>query len=306
MRQPSTPARRGQPPAKDPARAKSRGAGASAGAEHEERATPARTPGGTAAAADRPGPPTGPVSMVDKLAERDAERRAMARTRLWRRVAWATGGAAAAVALGWLAFFSPVLALDTERVTVSGEGTTIDVGEVRDEIFPERGVPLPRLDTIALRERVLGLNGVKDVRIMRDWPRGLTVELTSREPVVAVPDGEGYALLDEDAVRVGTATSARNVPVVSVPLSDDPGSRAALFAALDVMAALPPGLAGKVASVTADTQDDVRTRLVDGTAVVWGSGDRLELKARVVTTLRAAEPDARIIDVSSPDLPVTR
>lgn len=230
----------------------------------------------------------------------------MARTRFWRGAAWAVGGAAVAVAVGWLAFFSPLLALDPARVTVSGEGTTIDVGEVRDEIVPERGVPLPRLDTVALRERVLGLSGVKDVRIMRDWPRGLTVELTSREPVVAVPDGGAYALLDEDAVRVGTVASPTDVPVVSAPLSDDARSRAALFAALDVMAALPPGLAGKVASVTADTQDDVRTRLDDGTAVVWGSGDRLELKARVVTTLRKAEPDARVIDVSSPDLPVTR
>ncbi|MBO0607711.1 cell division protein FtsQ/DivIB [Myceligenerans salitolerans] len=246
------------------------------------------------------------MSMVDRLAERDAERRAMARTRFWRGAAWAVGGAAVAVAVGWLAFFSPLLALDPARVTVSGEGTTIDVGEVRDEIVPERGVPLPRLDTVALRERVLGLSGVKDVRIMRDWPRGLTVELTSREPVVAVPDGGAYALLDEDAVRVGTVASPTDVPVVSAPLSDDARSRAALFAALDVMAALPPGLAGKVASVTADTQDDVRTRLDDGTAVVWGSGDRLELKARVVTTLRKAEPDARVIDVSSPDLPVTR
>ncbi|MBE1876453.1 cell division protein FtsQ/DivIB [Myceligenerans pegani] len=291
MRPPSTPARRGQPPAP--------------GAEREERPTRDRTPAqGTPE--DRPRPATGPVSMVDRLAERDAERKAMARIRFWRRAAWATGGAAIAVALGWLAFFSPLLALDPGQVAISGEGTTVDVGEVRDEILPERGVPLPRLDTVALRERVLGLNGVKDVRIMRAWPQGLTVELTSREPVVAVPDGEAYALLDEDAVRVGTAASAKDVPVVGVPLSDDAGSRAALFAALDVMAALPPGLAGKVASVTADTQDDVRTRLDDGTAVVWGSGDRLELKARVVTTLRRAEPDARIIDVSSPDLPVTR
>lgn len=252
------------------------------------------------------GTPSGPVSMVDRIAERDAERRAMARTRFWHRAAWISGGVAAVVALVWLIFLSPVLALDLGQVAVSGEGTTIDVAQVRDEVRLEAGVPLPRLGTVALRERILELNGVKDVRIMRDWPRGLTVELTSREPVVAVPDSGGYVLLDEDAVRVGTATTPQDVPVISAPLPDDAGSRAALFAALDVMAALPPELVGKVTSVTADTQDDVRTRLDDGTAVVWGSGDRLELKARVVTTLRAAEPDARIIDVSSPDLPVTR
>ncbi|WP_460751715.1 cell division protein FtsQ/DivIB [Myceligenerans cantabricum] len=246
------------------------------------------------------------MSVVDRIAERDAERRAMARYRVVRRLLWATAGAAVAVALGWLAFFSPLLALDLDLVTVTGEGTTVDVGEVRDEVRPERAVPLPRLDTVALRERVLELDGVKDVRIMRDWPRGLSVTLTSREPVVAVPDGGRFVLLDEDAVRVGTTGSVDDVPVVEVPLPDDDASRAALFAALDVMAALPDGLAGNVTSVTAGTQDDVRTVLGDGTVVIWGSGDRMALKARVVTTLRSAEPGATTIDVSSPDLPVTR
>lgn len=248
----------------------------------------------------------GAVSVVGRIAERDAERRAADRRRLLGRAAWAVAGAALAAGLGWVFFFSPLFALDPEQVTVTGQGTTIDTAEVRALIGEARDVPLPRLDTVSLRARVLTLSGVKDARIAHAWPHGLTVELTSREPVVAVPAGGRYALLDADAVRVGTTSSPRGVPVIDAPLSDDDAARAALFAALDVVAALPRGLADKVTAVRADTQDDVRTRLADGAEILWGNGDRLELKIAVATTLRKAEPNARTYDVSSPDLPVTR
>src|SRR5690606_17835290 len=129
-----------------------------------------------------------------------------------------------------------------------------------------------------------------------DWPRGLSVELTSREPVVAVPDGGKFALLDAEAVRVGTTDSPDGVPVIEAPLVDDDVSRAALFAALDVMAALPEQLADQAAKVAASTQDDVRTHLADGTVIIWGNGDRLELKTRVAALLRETSPEAGTID----------
>lgn len=256
--------------------------------------------------ADRPEADGGAISVVDRIAERDAERATSARMAILRQIAWVAAGLLAVAAIVWAVFFSPLLALDPARVTLTGAGTTIDVDQVRAEIDPERGVPLPRLDTVALRERVLELNGVKDVRIMRDWPRGLSVELTSREPVVAVPDGSRFVLLDAEAVRVGTADTPGGVPVIKAPLADDDVSRAALFAALDVTAALPKHLAEQTTEVTADTQDDVRTHLTGGTVIIWGNGERLELKARVAALLRETAPDAGTIDVSAPDLPVTR
>lgn len=246
--------------------------------------------------------------MADRLAERDAERAAMARHRFWVRAGWVVGAAAAAAALGWGAFFSPLLALAPEQVVVTGEGSTVDVAQVRDALDDDAGVPLPRLDTVAMRERVLALNAVKDVRITRAWPDGLDVVLTAREPVAAAPGTDGYALLDPEGVQVGVADPPPDgLPIVSVPLDAEPATGAlALAAALRVLGALPPDLSSQVAEVSADTQDDVQTRLHDGALIHWGNGDRIALKVRVVQALRAAEPGARILDVSSPELPVTR
>jgi cell division protein FtsQ len=239
--------------------------------------------------------------MTDRLAERSA----MRRHRTWRRVvAWVLTLAVLAGVV-WAAFWSPVLALDSREVAITGAVGTVDRGAVDRVLAGQRGVPLPRLDTVALRQEILDLRGVKDVRVARSWPRGLEVAVTARVPVAAVPDGGRYVLLDAEGVRVGTRDAApAKLPEVDVPLDD--GNALALQSALRVLAALPPGLSKQVASVNAETQDDVETVLRDGQSIQWGGRAQLALKVEIVRTLRKVEPEARVIDVSSPELPVTR
>lgn len=237
------------------------------------------------------------------MADRLAERTAMRRHRAWRRVAAWTLSLAVLVGLGVAAFWSPVLALEKGDVSVSGVDQYIDEDAVREIVEAPDGTPLPRLDTVALREQVLGLRGVKDVRISRAWPHGLVVALTPRVPVAAVPDGDELALLDSAGIRVATRDKApRGLPQVEVPVDDG----RALQAALHVLAALPAGLSGKIEQVSADTQDAVETVLADGTTIRWGGSSDLPLKVEAVRTLRKLDGEARTIDVSSPELPVTR
>jgi cell division protein FtsQ len=245
--------------------------------------------------------------VSEQLADRLAERTAMARYRVWRRIGWTAFTVVVAAGLVWAAFFSPLFALDPEQVRVSGQGTTVDVGQVRDAVTDEAGVPLPRLDTVGLREEILAMNAVKDVRISRVWPDGLAVVLTSREPVAAVPQpGDVYALMDAEGVRVGTAEDVPDdLPSIVVSLADGEAGRRAIDAALAVLGALPPRLAADIKTVSAATQDDVRTTLSDGRVIRWGSGAEVELKTRVAQALLRAEPSATTVDVSSPALPVT-
>lgn len=213
--------------------------------------------------------------------------------------------AALVAGLVWAAFWSPVLALEPRDVTIEGATGTVDGDAVHELLVSQEGVPLPRLDTVALRSDILGLRGVKDVRIARSWPHGLDVSVTARVPVAAVPDGGRYVLLDAEGVRVGTRGKVPSkLPEVEVPLDD--GSALALQSALRVLAALPSGLTKKVASVSAETQDDVETVLRNGQSIQWGGSEQLALKVEVVQTLRKVAPDAKVIDVSSPELPVTR
>ncbi|WP_285101503.1 FtsQ-type POTRA domain-containing protein [Promicromonospora sp. MEB111] len=284
-----------------------RSVGGRPGGDRQEtgRSRPARQERPATGATPSAGGRVGVVS--DQLADRLAERTAMARYRVWRRIGWTAFAVAVAAGLGWAALVSPLFALDAEQVRVTGEGTTVDVGEVREAVTDEAGVPLPRLDTVGLREEILAMNAVKNVRITRAWPDGLTVELTSREPVAAVPQpGDVYALMDAEGVRVGTAEEVPDgLPSIVTSLSDAGAGRRALDAALAVLGALPPKLAADITTVSAATQDDVRTTLSDGRVIRWGSGADVPLKTKVAQTLLRAEPTATTVDVSSPGLPVT-
>ncbi|WP_284294691.1 cell division protein FtsQ/DivIB [Luteimicrobium album] len=243
------------------------------------------------------------TGMVDRLAERAA----MRRHRRWRRLGWTLLVVLLAGALVWLVFFSPVLATRADDVRVVGAGSLVDTSEVERIAAQADGVPLPRLDTVSLRTRMLDVRGVKDVAIVREWPHGLTVRVTPREPVAAVPDQGRYALLDTDGVRVATVSKApKGVPVVTVPLAA--ADHRALDAVLAVLGALPEKLSTQVTAAEAATQDTVELTLEGGAQVVWGSAQDSPLKVRVLEALRAAKQtrSAHVFDVSAPALPVTR
>lgn len=233
----------------------------------------------------------------------------MRRHRLLVRVAVVVGVVVALVAVAWVVLVSPALALDSARVRISGEGTVIDKGQVAAMVAKEKGTPLPRLDTVGLRERLRGLNGVRNVSISRLWPRGLEVRLVSREPVAAIPLDGAYTLVDVDAVAVAHADVApADVPVIAMPWDSGAEPSRPLHAALVLLAAVPADLRSQVAEVSAHTQDDVEMALRDGERILWGGSQDPALKVKVLMTLRALPENAgvAVYDVSVPTMPVTR
>lgn len=296
----------------------------------EQPAAPGRRSSGSGLLAPRTGAfPVRPPVVSQGSAARFAER-ARARRRLaWRQIVVVTGSVLAAAALAWLLLLSPALALDAEQVRVTGAGTVVAVDQVAAVVDTEAGTPLTRLDTAGLRQRILDVPGVRDVTVTRDWPHGLTVQLVSREPVAAVPEaadvagtadgaapdaaddgtagaepaGPGFALVDEEGVKVGRSdTPPEGLPVVEVPV----GEARILAAALGVLEQLPPDLLAAIGQVSAGTQDTVRFTLRDGATVEWGSAHESALKVAVLQALRAAPETAAStrFDVSAPTMPV--
>jgi cell division protein FtsQ len=263
-----------------------------------------------AATADAPVPFAGPrrapvvsTGVADRLAERDAMRRHRRR----RRLGWTVACAVAVLALAWLVFFSPALATHADDVRVVGAGDLVDVAAVHAVVADADGVPLPRLDTVALRSHLLDVRGVGDVAISREWPHGLLVRITPRSPVAAVPDDGRFALLDGQGVQIAVVAKApKGVPVVSVPLGAS--DHRTLDAVLVVLGGLPASISRQVTAVSASTQDAVQLSLGKDVTVVWGSDQDTALKAKVLQALRKAKESkhAHVFDVSAPTLPVTR
>lgn len=261
---------------------------------------------GSRTLAGRGGPVAPPVvspTSVARFEERARARRTVAR----RKAAGIAGGVVLSGALGWLLLLSPVLALEPGEVRVEGAGTVVAVDQVLATVGAHSGTPLPRLDTVGLRDEVLEVPGVREARVTRAWPHGLLVVLVAREPVVAVPEegGAGFALLDMEGVQVGRVDAAPDgLPVADVPV----GEARTLRAVLDVLEQLPPDLLAQVQGVSARTQDTVTMQLRDGVRVDWGSAAETPLKIAVLSTLRSsgAAAGATVIDVSAPRLPITR
>lgn len=254
-------------------------------------------------------PPVVSTSSVARFAERARARRNLAR----RQLLLVSGSTVVVGALGWLLFFSPVLALDPAQVHIEGAGTVVAVDQVLEVVGAHAAVPLPRLDTVGLRDEVLEVPGVREARVTREWPQGLAVVLVAREPVAAVPEqpseavpGQtGFALLDMDGVQVGRVDAApAGLPVVDVPVGD----KRTLGAVLSVLQQLPADLLAQVGDVSARTQDTVTMKLRDGVRVDWGSASETPLKIAVLSALRAspAAAGAAVIDVSAPRLPITK
>ncbi len=69
--------------------------------------------------------------------------------------------------------------------------------------------------------------------------------------------------------------------------------------------AVPESLASKTRSVKVRSYDAVSLELTDGRTVDWGSSEKGAQKARALTALMKAEPDARHFDVSVPSAPAS-
>jgi cell division protein FtsQ len=207
--------------------------------------------------------------------------------------------------------FSPLLAVKPAKVRVSGYGAYTDQTQVAAIVAQVHGVPLPRLNTGALSRQLREVTGVKDATVTRRWPGGLTVRITPRDPVAAVPKDGAFALVDVDGVTVTTAptapTAPAGLPAIEAPLGDGGGARP-MLAALVILDAMPAELRAEVAKVAAPTQDSVQMTLTSGVVIDWGGSAQVALKVRVLQVLRGLPQNAAVtyFDVSAPAMPITR
>jgi len=236
------------------------------------------------------------TDLGDRLRERTRARRML----LLRRIAVSVVTVALVVGAGWLAFFSPLFALSTGNIQVTGEdGRLVTVDSVRSSVSPFEGVPLTRLDTQAVSRAVQENVAVKSASVSRRWPTSLKVSVTMRAGI-AVEAAEGtYWLVDDQGVRFERVSSVGGYPLVT--LSGDRAAGASDVASM--LGALDQSTRSQVSAITS-TGTQVNFTLRGGQTVKWGTSGDAPQKARVLATL-LANVKATTYDVSAPNHPVT-
>lgn len=232
-----------------------------------------------------------------------------ARRRMGRAGPWVVTGVAVglAVLVAWVLWSSTLLSVQQVRVTGV---ELLAPAQVRSAAAVADETPLLRVDRDGVAQRVGALTPVADVMVRRDWPGTLVIEVVERTAVAAVPDGDGFQLIDGDGVLFHPVPQVPvELPTLDLP---DPGpADTATQAALTVLAALTPELAAELDTLTVTGPASVQLDLLSGHSVVWGDETDSEEKARVATALLDEQAgdqlsDGQVIDVSAPEVVVLR
>ena len=212
---------------------------------------------------------------------------------------WSALVSVIAVGLGLLLYFTPIMAA---RSTVIVGLNTISQEEILQAAAVVPDTPLLQIDTDAVAERVATIRRVASARVQREYPSTLRITIVERVPVVVKDYPDGPHLFDRDGVDFAIDTPPLGLPYLD---ADNPGpTDAPTKAALQVLLALRPEVAGQVGRIAAPSVASITLTLIDGREVIWGTTDRTEEKALKLGAL-LTQP-GRTYDVSSPDLPTVK
>ncbi|OIN81518.1 cell division protein FtsQ/DivIB [Mycobacterium malmoense] len=203
------------------------------------------------------------------------------------------------VGLGLVLYFTP--AMSARNIVVTGTGT-VTREEVLDAASVRPGTPLLQINTNQVADRVAAIRRVASARVQRQYPSALRIAIVERVPLVVKDFPDGPHLFDRDGVDFATAPPPPALPYIDVanPGPSDPATKAAL----QVLIALRPEVAGQVARIAAPSVASLTLTLNDGRVVIWGTTDRTEEKAEKLAAL-LTQP-GKTYDVSSPDLPTVK
>ena len=226
----------------------------------------------------------------------------------WKGVFFGLAAVAIVAGVAWALLGSRLLVVRSVQVT--GTGPQVSRAQVLAAARIPAGLPLVRVNTAAVAQRVGGIRQVQSAQVSRNWPSTVVISVRLRTPVFAVAARGGYALVD--AYGVDVRDSARRPPRLPLlQLTAGTGGAAGLSslrpvarAGAAVLRELPPGIARRVAVVSAPTPWEVSLQLANGAVIVWGDTSRSAEKARELALLMRTH--ARRYDVSAPGTAVTQ
>ncbi|MFF7895843.1 cell division protein FtsQ/DivIB [Streptomyces sp. NPDC007907] len=205
--------------------------------------------------------------------------------------------------------------LRAEQVSVSGT-RVLTPAQVEAAADVPLGEPLISVDTDAIEARLRRkLPRIDAVDVVRSWPHGIDLKVVERTPVLIVQKGGKFVEVDDDGVRFATVSKApKGVPALELTLSRSGSAAASLRRfgearlvreAVGVARKVPAAVARETRTVEVRSFDDISLELRGGRTVAWGSSEKGAAKARTLTALMKATPDAGYFDVSVPTAPAS-
>nr|WP_108869706.1 FtsQ-type POTRA domain-containing protein [Tessaracoccus timonensis] len=205
---------------------------------------------------------------------------------------------ALAVFLIWLFLLSTTFS--AEETVVEGE-QLLTSDAIKKAAAVPKNVPLARLNTGAIRERVEELPEVRSAEVKVDYPNTVRIQVSERVAVYQLAKDGAFVWIDAEGVefRAGQAR-AKSLPEAKLTRDDTRIRRDVATVATHI----PEAAKKQITLIRAKSVDRIEVSLADRRSIVWGSADESELKSEVLEALLSV--DAKVYDVSAPTHPTTK
>lgn len=249
------------------------------------------------------------VDFKARLRERKA-----ANTRvLLTRIGIGVAAFAALVALIWLLFFSPMLRLEEDRITINGANEWVNSTQIMNIAKEQVGKSLLVVSDNAIEQKLNDIPGVSSSTATKKFPRGLEISIVSQRPaaMLKVSGKDGLTAVDSETRVLNQVTdqTVKGIPVIEVKNIDTALKQRSVQSAVTILDAMPESWRTKVTAVSANTQDSVTTTLDNGITIVWGDSSDIKLKMAIVDKIMN-DPnvigDKKQINVSAPGRPIIK
>ncbi|NNE95738.1 MAG: FtsQ-type POTRA domain-containing protein [Acidimicrobiales bacterium] len=191
----------------------------------------------------------------------------------------------AAAAAGITAIRSPFL--DVDSVSVRG-ADAVAVDEILAAASVPMGSPLVDLPAEAITDRVESIPAIRTATVTRHLDGTVQIEVTEREPTMALRSNGGFVLVDDDGRQVRASDVAPDgfLPVIGLEATGVPGDPAppGSTAVLRLMDEITPPVRAAVTDVIV-TGDQLALRLAEGGRAILGDDDQLAAKVVSLETL---------------------
>ncbi len=172
----------------------------------------------------------------------------------WKGVFFGLVAVAIVTGVAWALLGSRLLVVRSVQVT--GAGPQVSRAQVLAAARVPAGLPLIRVNTAAVAQRVGGIRQVQSAQVSRNWPSTVVISVRLRTPVFAVAARGGYALVDAYGVDVrDSALRPPRLPLLQLPAGTGGAAglsslRPVARAGAAVLRELPPRIARPGTAVT--------------------------------------------------------
>lgn len=204
-------------------------------------------------------------------------------------------------------YFLPVLAVRSVEVT----GVPEDQHQyVVDQAHVAEGTPLLQVDSRQVAQRVAVIPQVSEVRVVREYPSTLRIEIVERQPAAWMIVDGGFHVFDAEGVDFEQPDEAP-AELMEIVLGDTSAQfrSTAVANAVEIAQILHDATAARgapqlVTKVESESPQGYELTLADGRRIEWGSDEKSVEKAEAFAVVM--DRPGQVWNVANPAMPVSR